>query len=517
MSTSALDAAAPRLDTRLLLFLAAATFALYFFTSGNYGIFRDELYYFANGEHLDWGYVDHPPLVAIYANLVRPLFGEWLPGLRLPATLAISAAVFLAGMITHRLGGGSYAQALAALFVIICPVYQGMSNFLSMNAFDILFWAAVVFLSIDLVQRDDPRRWLLLGVVAGLAALNKYSIFFLMAALMPMLLAFTRARKHLLTPWPYIGGAIGLIMLLPNLLWQQTHGWPFLAWQAAMTADTTGWFTPLYFLQMQVLMMHPFAAPLWIGGLLYLLFAKRMKEHRYLALAWVLALALYMLKGSKVYYPAPSYFLLFPAGALMLERFFSRPKLGWAAPVTIVLLIIGGLITLPYGLPVLPIDDFIKYDQVLRLEGESRYQDGRPIVLKQHYADRFGWEEMVKEVARVYHSLSDEEKKGATIIGNNYGNAGAIDFWRHKYQLPAAISDHMTYYIWGYGENTADVLITCGWHTREELEQGYDSVVEAGMIENPYALFYETGYPIYLCKGRKFTLKELWESTDIAY
>lgn len=202
---------------------------------------------------------------------------------------------------------------------------------------------------------------------------------------------------------------------------------------------------------------------------------------------------------------------------MLLETLFRRKGFRWVGPALLVVLIASSLIVLPYGLPVLPVETFIEYNEMVALEGKPTFEDGRPIMLRQHYADRFGWEEMVQMVAEVYHSLSPEEKEAATIFGANYGNAGAVDFFREKYKLPGAISQHLTYWIWGTGDNTAEILITCGRVGKEDLEQLYEEVREAAWVEHPYAIFYETGYPIMLCKGRKFDFKQLWQQQGMSY
>jgi 4-amino-4-deoxy-L-arabinose transferase-like glycosyltransferase len=209
-----------------LLLISLIGFAVYFYASGNYGVFRDELYYFACGEHLDFGYVDHPPLVAVYAAISRTLFGDWLPGLRLLSTLSIVAVIFLSGWLARRLGGGLFAQIVTSLAVLVTPVYQGMSNFLSMNSFDILFWMILILILVEILKSDNPKLWLLFGVTAGFGFLNKYSVIFFLLA-MVIALPFSKVRKHLFTPWPYIGAAIAVIIISPNIIWQATHGWPF--------------------------------------------------------------------------------------------------------------------------------------------------------------------------------------------------------------------------------------------------------------------------------------------------
>ena len=97
----------------IVLLLAAAKFLFHLLTAGRYGIFRDELYYLACAEHLDFGYVDQPPLIALVAWIARHLFGESLLGLRLLPALAGAATVWLTGKLTREMGGGAVAQALA--------------------------------------------------------------------------------------------------------------------------------------------------------------------------------------------------------------------------------------------------------------------------------------------------------------------------------------------------------------------------------------------------------------------
>ena len=90
----------------IVLYLAGVKLLFHLLAAGRYGIFRDELYYLACGEHLDWGYVDQPPLIALIAWIARHLFGDWLVGLRFLPALAGAATVWLTGKLARELGGG---------------------------------------------------------------------------------------------------------------------------------------------------------------------------------------------------------------------------------------------------------------------------------------------------------------------------------------------------------------------------------------------------------------------------
>ena len=133
----------PLKDTSLILMcLALADLALHFAGSGRYGFFRDELYYIACGDHLAWGYVDQPPLIALIARLSRLLLGNSLSDFRFFPALAGAGLILVAGRMTRELGGGRFAQILTGITILLAPVYLAFGSFLSMNAFEPLFWMA---------------------------------------------------------------------------------------------------------------------------------------------------------------------------------------------------------------------------------------------------------------------------------------------------------------------------------------------------------------------------------------
>ncbi|HYC62834.1 MAG TPA: glycosyltransferase family 39 protein, partial [Thermoanaerobaculia bacterium] len=187
----------------IILALAAAKFLFSLYASGYYHYFRDELYYIACGRHLDWGYVDHPPLVALYARLgelAAELFGGSLRGFRLLATLAGTLRVVLTGVIAARLGGSRAAQALACTAVLLAPIYLGIDSFLSMNALEHVFWLACLLIVLEIANGASEKWWLAFGAVAGLGLQNKHSILFVGAAIVVALL-LTPMRRTLLRPW----------------------------------------------------------------------------------------------------------------------------------------------------------------------------------------------------------------------------------------------------------------------------------------------------------------------------
>src|SRR5437899_7641533 len=152
------------LDPRLLTLLVVGKLLVHLVSAGRYGYFRDELYFLDLGRHLDWGYVDCAPLIAVYAKIALWLGGS-LPVLRTIAALAGAARVALTMLLAREMGGGRFAQALAGLCALAAPIYLGMDSILTMNGFESLFWMGCVLFVIRIVRTDDSRLGLWFGVL----------------------------------------------------------------------------------------------------------------------------------------------------------------------------------------------------------------------------------------------------------------------------------------------------------------------------------------------------------------
>jgi hypothetical protein len=226
---------------------------------------------------------------------------------------------------------------------------------------------------------------------------------------------------------------------------------------------------------------------------------------------YVAVLGLFLAPNAKTYYLAPAYYMLFAAGAVQIESLISTRQWDWVKPASVTVLLVGGLVLLPYALPVLPVETFIRYANFLGLHPGAG-ERGPSGELPQMYADMFGWENQVATVAKVYHSLSPEEKSRTIIFCDNYGEAGAIDFLGKKYGLPKAVSGHNNYWFWGPGNWGADIVITVG-ERREEVERTFAEVEQAATVVSEYARPFETNMPIYIGRKPKAPLNEIWPRT----
>jgi len=493
--------------TAILIYLGAAKLVIHLAVNGRYGFFRDELYYLICGQRLAFGFVDHPPFTPLIAQASRLLFGPSLLGLRLFPALAGAATVILAGLLARKLGGGRLAQVLAAVAVIGAPVILNFGYLLTNNAFDILFWTIAAYILAIILKDDRPRLWPVFGLAAGIALQNKYSIVFFVAALGAGLL-LSSARSRLRNGWFWAGVAVALAVSLPNLLWQWRHGLPFIELNRNAVAYKNAVLSPLQFLRGLIMDALPFVFLIVLIGFFYFLLAREMKPVRAFGWAFLGLLVFFVFSGGKPYYLAAIYPTMLAGGAVALERWSSRPKLHWLAPALLILIILTGAAASPFAVPVLPVEKLVSYAQRLGITPPAGERQAMGL-LPQHFADQFGWEEMTETVARVYQGLSDADRAVCGIFGQNYGEASAISVLGRRLGLPEAMSGHNNYWVWGPVPGRGEVMIIIGG-SADDHRQAYREVIEAARHSNKYAMPYESDLPIFLCRGLKVKLQDLW-------
>ena len=496
----------------LLLSFAAVALLIHLVVNamGGYGYFRDELYYLACSEHLGWGYVDQPPLSIFILALNRILFGDSLFALRLLPAIAAAVTVYVTGLMAREFGGNRFAQSLASVGMLASPIFLGMFTIYSMNSFDFLAWTLAAFTIVKLLKTEETRYWIVLGVVLGLGLLNKIDVLWLGFGIF-LGLVLTPQRHWLKTKWPWIAGAIAFILFLPYIIWNLTHGlahWEFINNATAQKYSSQ---TPMTFIVGQVILQNPINLPLWIGGLCWLLFVGDEKRFRFMGLIWLAAFFVLLINGhSKAEYLAPAFIPLFAAGGVAFEHWLSGKLLTWLRPTYVVLIVLGGVFVAPLALPVLPVETYIRYADSIGM-GPTSPEGKKLNKLPQFYADMFGWDNMAATVASVYQRLSAEEQAHCGIYANNYGEAGAIDFFGKKYGLPKAISGHNSYFFWGTRGYSGDVVIIIGGNP-DGHRKVFETVEQAAVITSEYAMPYENNLPVYVCRKIKVPLEEIWPS-----
>lgn len=457
---------------------------------------------------MDWGYVDQPPFSIAMLWLNRLLCGDSLFAIRLLPAIIEATVVLLAGIMTKELGGKKFAQALAAISVITAPLTLGVNSNFSMNSFDLLFWTLALYLLIRIVKEDNPKQWLFLGIVIGLGLLNKISVFWLGAGLVIGLI-LTPNRKLILTRRVWAAAGIASLLFLPHIIWQIVYGFPTLEFMRNAITIKYVEVSPLQILIEQILNMNPITFPIWISGLTYFLISNKIKQFRILPIIYLTVfLILVINKNSKSEYLGPIFPMLFALGSFTLEKFISRYNWRWLWPVFPAIIIMSGIVFSPFAIAVLPVKTYISYAQTLGIT-PSTSEKKEVARLPQFYADMFGWKELAAAAADAYDTLTPEEKSKCTIFCNNYGEAGAIDYYGKIYGLPKAISGHNNYWLWGPGNATGEIVIRLGG-SKEAILKSYEEVKQAVLFTDKYCMPYENNMPIYICRNRRTSLQEDW-------
>jgi hypothetical protein len=485
----------------VVLAIASAKLLLHLAFNNRYDYFRDEFDYLSCGNHLAWGYVDQPPLIPFLARISRMTLGDSLRAIRFVPALAASAIVVVGAMIARELGGKRFALILTAITILISPVYLSAGSLLTTNCLEPLLWMLCAYCAILAVKRKQPRFWLWFGAVAGIGMEEKYSIAIFGFALVVGLLC-TEQRRFLLSKWMWIGGLVALLIFLPNLLWNEVHHWPFLELMRNIKADQRDVaLTPWQYFSQQILLIHPANALIWITGLLALFFWPKLRNYRFLAWTYVVALALFIILKGKNYYLAPIYPMLLAAGAVTFEHAIGYVRQDWLKPLIMLVLLAAGAWLAPLTVPVLSIDQFLAYQSKLPIKIPRTEHSHMGAALPQHYADQFGWREIVAETAVAWSRLTPGERPDCGIFAQDYGQAGAIDFFGPRYGLPPALSGHQTWFLWGPRGYSGNCLIVLD-DDEENLQSKFNYVEFVGRsANNPYAL--EREIPVFICKGGK--------------
>jgi 4-amino-4-deoxy-L-arabinose transferase-like glycosyltransferase len=488
----------------VLLIPAAAKLVLHLITSSGYGIHGDELYYIACSNHLDWGYVDQPPLSILLLHLQRAVFGDSLLSIRALPAFAGSSTVLLTGLLARRMGARLFGQLLAELCVFIAGAYLALNHYFSMNAFDVLFWVLALYLVVRIIDGGRPTLWVWLGLVVGLGLQNKLSILFLCFGLCAGLL-LTKERRSLFTPWLLAGIGLTLLLILPNIIWQITHGWPTLEWMAnARSMKNVSFSLPTYLIE-QLKYMHPLTVLVWGTGLIVLFFSRRLARYRSFAWCYLVLFALFVLAGGKPYYLAPMYPALFAAGAMMIER--QLTKCGLRAAIVTILLVSGALAA-PIAMPLVPANRLVAYSNAigLHVSSDERHPKGK---LSDYFANMFGWQKLAALVASVYETLPPEDQARCGIFTRNYMQAGAIDFFGRQFCLPRAVSGHNNYWLWGTQGYTGEVMIVLGGDAAT-LQKYFGEVTERARFWDEYVQPSLDGLRIFVVRNPRLPLASLW-------
>jgi len=464
--------------------------ALLLATAGGYGYHRDELYFRILGRHLAWGYVDEPPLTPLLGRAATALFGDNLVALRLPAILCAAAALVVAALIVRELGGGTAAQVLATAGLATTAVAI-LGHILATANLDLVVWLLVILFACRALLRDRPRWWLAAGLAAGLGLYNKQLVTLLLIGLAVGLL-ISGPRRALRSPWLWAGVAIAVVVGAPNVVYQITHGWPQLEMSAAI-ARNKGQDDRITFVPLQLALLGPPTAAIWIIGLVRVFRDAAWRPVRALAWAYLVASALTLITGGQPYYPIGLLVFLYAAGAVVVARWAGRRRARWVWPIAGVTL--SAATTLVVGLPLIPVTSL----------GSTGVPAASSVV-----GDQVGWPVYVRQVADVFAGLPAADRERAVLLTANYGEAGALDKYGPRYHLPAVYSGHNELYNFGPPPDSASVAVVVGLDP-SRLNAVFTTCATMGELDNGVGVDNEEqGVAILVCRGPREPWRALW-------
>jgi hypothetical protein len=521
MSRNSSQASHSPLAARALAALSVLTFALHVFVNrfSPYGFQRDEFLYMAMGRHLRLWRMDFPPFIAMLSEAERFLLGDSIIAIRFAPALAAALLVFLAGLIARELGGGRFAQLLAAIAVATSPLFLRTGDLFQPVVLDQLWWTlalyALVMLGASAPSDDalstDTRWWIVLGVACGLGLLTKFSLLFFGAALV-VAVVISPQRRVVLTPWPWVAAVIAFVIGSPSIVGQVVLGYPVVSQMKALQHSQLMHVSAWSFVGGQFYLGA--AVLLALGGALYLVLAHGMRRFRAVGGTCIGAFLLLLVLHGKSYYIGPIYPTLFAAGAVGFELLTQRrPSRGatLVRALAVLVLVLYGALAAPLELPIFSKETTAAFASRSKVSGATKTNQGVALKLPQDYADMLGWPELAAAVAHAYDSLPPEKRAQAVLIAENYGEAGALEYYGPRLGLPHVVSAAGSYWFFGPGEKAGTVAVTLGV-TKEDLEKFFETVTPAGRVINTWGVPEESDVSIYVAENPRATLQTIWPS-----
>jgi hypothetical protein len=458
----------------------------------HFGFHRDEFLHLVLADHLDWGYKEVPPFIAVLAKLSSVLFGDSVFAARIFPTIFSGAVVWLTGLITIELGGRKFAIALACLALIFSPAFAASGYLFQPVVFDQFWWVTAVWLLTKYCNTSNVKYLYWLGIVVGVGLLTKYTMAFFTFSLLAGI-AISKQRKMLLNRHIVGAAVVAFVIFLPNIIWQFQHHLPVITHMKTLQKYQLDYNSPTDFIK-QELMVNGIALFVWLTGFIFLLFSSRMHKFQFLAIAFVLIFTFLIVMNGKSYYLFGAFPMLFAAGGFGFERWLKTSGYTLRSLV-IALFTVPNLLLFPAVLPFLSLDQTVavfKFDDenlhILRFA--TTWEDHKVHKTTQDYGDMLGWDEMTDLVDKAWRSLTPEQQKHTQIFADNYGEAGAITHLGKKYNLPATISLNSSFTLWAPDNLNGQYIIYVddqGGGNIKTFQTALESYSKVGEVENPLA------------------------------
>jgi hypothetical protein len=482
----------------------AVKLSLHLIADSNSGFQGDELLHIQTGNHLSFGYMEFPPVIGWLAFLQNQVDSQSVFVHHIFAHLASLLILVLIALTTVALGGKSIAVFFVLLCVLIAPAFGRGHQLFQPVVFTHLFWLFSFYQLVRYVNTLDKKYFLYLTIGIAIGFLTKYDTLFFIAGLSGLLF-FKRTRTPILQKdlWKYL--LLFFALISPNVIWQYNHGFPVFDMFSRLYETQLDNLTIFGVLEDMIISLNPLTLFIWLGGLVYMFSAKNQSHFRPIAVTIIISITLLAFSKGKAYYFYPAILCLLIFGSVWFEQKILSKRQWIIYPAT-VLLILSGLILIPFGLAVFPLNTFIKFAGI-----ESK--DGRYKIEYIEYYAKSKWEKTMEGLQNVYDSLPASEKEDCMIWGKHYSQAGGVNLFRSTYDLPPAFSYHGSFYLWSPEKGNLPKTVIAFSNGEAGIgffQSFFDEVVAVKEIYNPYAdEEKDLWQTIYLCKNPKMNFEEL--------
>ncbi|MNQ78707.1 hypothetical protein D3C85_936280 [compost metagenome] len=473
----------------LIAFIILKFTLQYILISPEYDLQRDEYLHLDQAHHLAWGYLSVPPVTSWFSYLIFLLGNSvfWIKFF--PALFGVLTLIIVWKTI-ETLKGNLYALILGATCILFSCLLR-LNTLYQPNSLDVLCWTAFYYVLIQYITTEE-KKWFYIGAaVFAFGFLNKYNILFLLIGLLPALLLSSQ-RKILAEKKLYFALILGVLLILPNLVWQYKNQFPIVHHMKELAETQLVNVDRIDFLKEQLLFFIGSFLVI-LSGLYALLFYKPFAKYKLFFACIIFTLLVFIYFKAKAYYAIGLYPVYIAFGAVFLSNILNT---GWKRYLQPVFILIPLLLFIPmYNLafPNKSPEYIAQHPDKYKDLGMLRWEDGKEHTLPQDFADMLGWKELARKTDSVYASLPNPEK--TLVLCDNYGQAGAINYYSKK--GIKAVSFNADYVNWfNLDVKYKNVIRVIEYEEAEaefkETSQHFQSSAYAGQITNKYAREYKT-------------------------
>lgn len=491
--------------------LLVAKFVIHIIAAQNYGFHRDELLHLAVGKQFALGYMEFPPMIAWLSAFIQSTLGKSLLAIRFFPAVAGVLLLYLIYLMVKELTQNQFGQFLAVLSAFVSTAYFRNHTLFSPVVFEQVLWALSFLFLLKYIHHKEDKFLIYLGLSVGFGILTKYKytmLFWVVGLIIASLFTNYRTIYSKKVVWKTM--ALTFVIVLPNFFWQMFHNFPILRAMQAMknrgNPEASDFPIGDFFME-QAISMNEFSFLLALASVGLLLFSHKLQKYRIFGIMFLVIMLLMMLS----HLPSDALFAIYPIYFAFVGKIFAELLQGNFIIFRGILLSLSlawGLFLMPTATPILGVEQFISYANINKNPHTHR------VILPDTYANMFGWEEQVSELAKIYHqSFSVEEKKHCVIWTKNYGEASAMAYYAHQYKIPKAICKQGSFWLWGSGNNDAKIALTIGFE-KAFLKNFYNEVQEIKRLKIPYVNKEEYNIPIFICFQPKVKLPEFWKEFE---